>query len=196
MDIQLARDSLSPHFGFHAPFKRIYCHSSVMWFTDCLVSVVSVSEPPMKQENIAEENRNNSHEKYLDVSISKPVMEVLKVGVNTTTSYTHTKSNLFGLFVTTVLPDYLHRSHCGQSVSSGSRGMILQSLVRGGPCRQPQSCCLEVTSSPPLWLWCPPCKEMQRKKYIAKKTKTKHAITTTTCMYYSSVYTLHQIRQF
>lgn len=30
-----------------------------------------------------------SHEKYLDVCILKPVMEVLKLGVNTTTSHTH-----------------------------------------------------------------------------------------------------------
>lgn len=70
-----------------------------MWFTDCLVTVVSVSEPPMKQENIAEENRNNSHEKYLDVSISKPVMEVLKVGVNTTTSHTHTQNPIYLVYL-------------------------------------------------------------------------------------------------
>lgn len=62
----------------------------------------------------------------------------------------------------------LRRSHCGRSVSSGSRGMNLQSGVRGGPCRQPRSCCLEVTSSPPFWLQVSPPGQKQRKdgRYI------------------------------
>lgn len=78
-----------------------------MWFTDCLVTVVS--EPPMKQEKYSRGKQEQcSPEKYLDVSILKPMMEVLKVGVNTTTSHTSQNPNsLFGLFVTSCSTTYI-----------------------------------------------------------------------------------------
>lgn len=114
------------------------------------------------------------------------------MGVNTQTSHTPNPYNatLFWLFGTVVLSDYLHRSHCGQSVSSSSPGMNLQSWVQGGPCRQPQSCCLEVTSSPPLWLWCPPCTETQM-----EKIDQQHDETASVSMFYHFVLVLHQMMQ-
>lgn len=66
----------------------------------------------------------------------------------------------------------LRRSHCGQSGSSGSRGMSLQTGVLGGPCRQPLSCCLEVTSSPPFWLLVSP----PVNKYRGKKRCITHTV--------------------
>lgn len=70
-----------------------------MRFTDCLATVFSVSEPPMKQEKYSRgKQEQNSHEKDLDVSILKPMMKVLEGG-GEHNDLTHTKSKQFIRFI-------------------------------------------------------------------------------------------------
>lgn len=86
----------------------------------------------------------------------------------------HEVYDLFSFFCDLVRRNS-HRSRCGQSVSLGSLRRSPQSAARGEPCRQPQSCCLEVKSSPPCWqLLLRPLKvRMDREKIIIFRREEK-----------------------
>lgn len=148
-----------------------------MWFIDWLVTAVSVSVPLLLPGlKWASEWWNN---RVMRSMFPKGRLLYFPYngwaeGSRTTTllltwmKFSYNKT----IIIWTLIGGHLRRSHCGQSVSSGSRGMTLQTGALGGPCPLPRSCCLEVTSSPPFWLPVSPPAENNRRR----KRHMNHAV--------------------
>ncbi len=169
MDCQPASPSLSLSSGFHGSFKKAsstFLGDVIYWLAgSCGLCVCATPVAKTKMSEGMEEQW--SYEKHLRASLGEPSISPEE---SNTTQYCCAATQMRFSYINAIVD--LRRSHCGQSVSSGSRGMSPQTGVLGGPCRQPQSCCLEVTSSPPFWLQVSPPVH----KYRGKKRDTSRKL--------------------